>query len=212
KMSKDIEQGFMARLTRLLGLLGQGDHDQPFGLLADADAGEDLLGPGVHGRHLARTPGRNVADLAVGGEGQPVDFTPDRDRGDLPGLVAGDVVDVDLEVPHVALPDLFLVGPDAQAVAAAADLGLVGGQFRLDAVDHLPPGHVRHLDAHQAIDLGVQPLLILAQGDRPDHAGEGDLRYGLVAGHVHDGYLFRAAHGGQVHALAVRRAEGVVGP
>src|SRR5262249_7815849 len=42
--------------------------------------------------------------------------------------------------------------------------------------------------------------------------GEGDLRYGLVAGHVHDGYLFRAAHGGQVHALAVRRAEGVVGP
>src|SRR5258707_15164127 len=96
-----------------------GHDDQRFRLFADRHSSHDFLGLRIDGGHCAGTASRNVADLPVGTERQPIDAAADWDGGDLFWLLTGDVVDMYLAMLNVAFPDLFLVRPNSQAVAAA---------------------------------------------------------------------------------------------
>src|SRR5208282_5623907 len=90
------------------------DDEQPLRLLADGNSRDDLLALGIDGRYFTLAPRGDVAGLAVGSERQPVDLAADRNGRNLLGPIAGDLIDMDVEVLDVAFPDFLLVGPNPQ--------------------------------------------------------------------------------------------------
>ncbi len=85
----------------------------------------------------------------------------------------------------------------------------LGRHFRLDAVDHLAARDVGDLEADQGVDVGIEPLFVLRDGDWPRCIGERDFADQPMGRRVGDQDVVRALRP-QVHALAVGRAERVV--
>src|SRR6516162_11253260 len=112
--------GFVYSLCSLClcgeSLLGHVHDDEPLRLFADRQSIHDFLSLGIDDRHRVATAGGDVADFAVRCEGEPIDAAADRNSRNLLRLLAGDVIDVNVEMFDIAFPQLFLVRPDAQAV------------------------------------------------------------------------------------------------
>jgi len=104
----------------------------------------------------------------------------------------------------VARPDLFLIRPHGEAVAAAARVALIVRHVVLDGRGDFARRDVGDLKADQAVDVLKEAFLIAADGRRSHGVGEGDLADDLVPGFdVDDGHAFRRAHRREVHPLAV---------